>query len=155
MKNEKQFSSDEARAEYYKLQDTKTKDEYFEEKYGLRKDVFNIKITDLQLTKYIKEQAKLNKISNNAYVTKILNFEKEENEFVLSEVSEEIKALENGTLDKSSLSSIDDLLDYLEKTDPENILGDYAKEHNWTVVDMKKEWKVIYPFELEKQRNKE
>ena len=25
---------------------------------------------------------------------------------------------------------------------------DYAKEHNWTVVDMKKEWKVIYPFEL-------
>jgi len=27
---------------------------------------------------------------------------------------------------------------------------DYAKEHNWTVVDMKKEWKVIYPFELGK-----
>ena len=27
---------------------------------------------------------------------------------------------------------------------------DYAKEHNWTVVDMKNEWKVIYPFELEK-----
>ena len=24
----------------------------------------------------------------------------------------------------------------------------YAKEHNWTVVDMKKEWKVVYPFEL-------
>jgi len=24
---------------------------------------------------------------------------------------------------------------------------DYAKEHNWTVVDMKKEWKVVYPFE--------
>ena len=27
---------------------------------------------------------------------------------------------------------------------------DYARDHNWTVVDMKKEWKVIYPFELEK-----
>lgn len=25
---------------------------------------------------------------------------------------------------------------------------DYARDHNWTVVDMKKEWKVIYPFEL-------
>ena len=25
---------------------------------------------------------------------------------------------------------------------------DYALENNWTVVDMKKEWKVIYPFEL-------
>ena len=27
---------------------------------------------------------------------------------------------------------------------------DYAKEHNWTIVDMKNEWKVVYPFELEK-----
>lgn len=27
---------------------------------------------------------------------------------------------------------------------------DYARENNWTVVDMKDEWKVIYPFELEK-----
>ncbi len=27
---------------------------------------------------------------------------------------------------------------------------DYAKEHNWTVVDMKKEWKIIYPFEMKK-----
>ncbi len=27
---------------------------------------------------------------------------------------------------------------------------DYAKEHNWTIVDMKNEWKVIYPFELKK-----
>jgi phosphoserine phosphatase len=27
---------------------------------------------------------------------------------------------------------------------------DYAKSHDWTVVDMKKEWKVIYPFELKK-----
>jgi len=27
---------------------------------------------------------------------------------------------------------------------------DYAKDHNWTIVDMKKEWKVIYPFELKK-----
>jgi len=25
---------------------------------------------------------------------------------------------------------------------------DYAKEHNWTIVDMKNDWKVIYPFEL-------
>lgn len=25
---------------------------------------------------------------------------------------------------------------------------DYAKEHNWTVVDMKNDWKVVYPFEL-------
>ena len=24
-----------------------------------------------------------------------------------------------------------------------------AEKHGWTVVDMKKEWKVIYPFELE------
>ena len=24
----------------------------------------------------------------------------------------------------------------------------YAKEHNWTIVNMQKEWKVIYPFEL-------
>ncbi len=27
---------------------------------------------------------------------------------------------------------------------------DYAKKHNWTVVDMKKEWKIIYPFEKER-----
>jgi hypothetical protein len=27
---------------------------------------------------------------------------------------------------------------------------DYAKSHNWTVVDMKNDWKVIYPFELGK-----
>jgi phosphoserine phosphatase len=27
---------------------------------------------------------------------------------------------------------------------------DYAQEHNWTIVDMKNEWKVIYPFELKK-----
>jgi len=27
---------------------------------------------------------------------------------------------------------------------------DYGNEHNWTMVDMKKEWKVIYPFELKK-----
>ncbi len=27
---------------------------------------------------------------------------------------------------------------------------DYANEHNWTVVDMKEDWKVVYPFELEK-----
>lgn len=25
---------------------------------------------------------------------------------------------------------------------------DYAKTHNWTVVDMKNDWKVVYPFEL-------
>ena len=25
---------------------------------------------------------------------------------------------------------------------------DYAKKHNWTVTDMKKDWKMIYPFEL-------
>ena len=25
---------------------------------------------------------------------------------------------------------------------------DYAKKHNWTVVDMKKDWNVIYPFEM-------
>jgi phosphoserine phosphatase len=24
---------------------------------------------------------------------------------------------------------------------------DYAKKHNWTVVDMQKEWKIIYPYE--------
>ena len=27
---------------------------------------------------------------------------------------------------------------------------DYAKKHNWTIVDMKNDWKVIYPFELKK-----
>jgi hypothetical protein len=27
---------------------------------------------------------------------------------------------------------------------------DYAKVHNWSIVDMKNEWKVIYPFELGK-----
>jgi len=25
---------------------------------------------------------------------------------------------------------------------------DYAKDHNWTIVDMKNDWKVVYPFEL-------
>ena len=25
---------------------------------------------------------------------------------------------------------------------------DYASDNNWTIVDMKKDWKVIYPFEL-------
>jgi len=27
---------------------------------------------------------------------------------------------------------------------------DYGNEHNWTMVDMQKEWKVVYPFELKK-----
>ncbi len=27
---------------------------------------------------------------------------------------------------------------------------DYASDNNWTVVDMKNEWKVIYPFEVKK-----
>jgi len=27
---------------------------------------------------------------------------------------------------------------------------DYANEHNWTVVDMKKEWKVVFPFEMKR-----
>jgi hypothetical protein len=27
---------------------------------------------------------------------------------------------------------------------------DYGNEHNWTMVDMKKDWKVIYPFEMKK-----
>jgi len=27
---------------------------------------------------------------------------------------------------------------------------DYAREHDWTIVDMKKEWKVIYPFEMKR-----
>lgn len=26
---------------------------------------------------------------------------------------------------------------------------DYAMEHNWTIIDMKKDWKVIYPFQVE------
>ena len=29
---------------------------------------------------------------------------------------------------------------------------DYALKNNWTVVDMKNEWKVIYPFELKNKR---
>ena len=28
---------------------------------------------------------------------------------------------------------------------------DYAKEHNWTIVDMAKEWKAVFPFEVEKE----
>lgn len=27
---------------------------------------------------------------------------------------------------------------------------DYAKDNNWTVVDMKNDWKVVYPFEGKK-----
>jgi phosphoserine phosphatase len=27
---------------------------------------------------------------------------------------------------------------------------DYGNEHNWTMVDMKKDWKIIYPFEMKK-----
>jgi phosphoserine phosphatase len=27
---------------------------------------------------------------------------------------------------------------------------DYGKEHNWTMVDMKNDWKVVYPFEFKK-----
>jgi hypothetical protein len=27
---------------------------------------------------------------------------------------------------------------------------DYAKIHDWTIVDMKNDWKVVYPFELKK-----
>ena len=27
---------------------------------------------------------------------------------------------------------------------------DYGNEHNWTMVDMAKEWKVVFPFELKK-----
>ncbi|PHS36776.1 MAG: haloacid dehalogenase [Sulfurovum sp.] len=27
---------------------------------------------------------------------------------------------------------------------------DYARDNNWTIVDMKQEWKVIFPFELKK-----
>jgi phosphoserine phosphatase len=29
---------------------------------------------------------------------------------------------------------------------------DYGNEHNWTMVDMKKDWKVIYPFELNNKK---
>jgi phosphoserine phosphatase len=31
---------------------------------------------------------------------------------------------------------------------------DYGMEHNWTIVDMKNDWKVIYPFELSKNKEK-
>ena len=27
---------------------------------------------------------------------------------------------------------------------------DYGLKNNWTIVDMKNEWKVVYPFELGK-----
>ncbi len=27
---------------------------------------------------------------------------------------------------------------------------DYGNDHNWTIVDMKKDWKVVYPFEMKK-----
>ena len=27
---------------------------------------------------------------------------------------------------------------------------DYARKHNWTIVDMKQEWKVVYPYEIKK-----
>lgn len=29
---------------------------------------------------------------------------------------------------------------------------DYAKEHNWTVIDIKNDWKVIYPHDVPKQK---
>jgi len=29
---------------------------------------------------------------------------------------------------------------------------DYGKEHNWTIVDMKNDWKVVYPFELKNKK---
>ncbi|MFV0521731.1 MAG: HAD family hydrolase [Mangrovibacterium sp.] len=31
-----------------------------------------------------------------------------------------------------------------------NLGMDYGKAHNWCIVDMKKDWKVVYPFELKK-----
>jgi len=31
---------------------------------------------------------------------------------------------------------------------------DYALDHRWTVVDMKKDWKVVYPFELNPPKSK-
>jgi len=117
-------------------------------------EALNITISDIEIVNYIKSQAELNKVSNSEYITNLVRLEKEENEFILNDVSEELEALENGTLDKSTLSNIDDLLDYLEKTDPKNILGDYAKEHNYSIyeslhkiVNEHKEMKLLIQYD--------
>lgn len=129
--NEKFFINEEDRVAYYKFQDTKARREYIEEKYGLEKDDLKIIIDNPALKEYIKQQSELNECSHSEYVAKVLTFEKEEDELILNEVSEELEALKDGTFDYSTLSSADELLKYLEKTNPKNILGDYAKEHNY------------------------
>lgn len=119
----------------------------------MKKEYLKITIDNTILTKYIKKQADLNKCSNDEYVAKILTFEKEENEFVVSEVSEEIKALDNGIFDYNTLSSADELLEYLEKTSPKNILEEYAKEYNYgyyealhEIVTEHKEMKLLIEY---------
>ena len=114
----------------------------------------NITILDSEIVNYIKSQAELNKVSNSEYVTNLVKLEKEENKFILSDLSEELKVLKNGILDKSKLTTFDELLNELEKTDPENILGDYAKEHNYSIyeslheiVNEHKEMKLLIQYD--------
>ena len=154
--DEKIFTNEEERVAYYKFQDTKSRGEYLDEKYGLEKDNLKIIIDNPALKEYIKQQSVLNECSHSEYVTQILTFEKEENEFVLNEVSEELEALKDGTFDYSTLSSADELLEYLEKTHPSNILGDYAKKHNYgwyealhEMVNEHKEMKLLIQYDNE------
>lgn len=119
-------------------------------------DDLEITIDNLALKEYIKKQAELNKCSHNEYVAQILTFEKEEDEFILNEVSEELDALKDGTFDYSTLSSADELLEYLEKTNPKNILGDYAKENNYgwyeafhEIVTEHREMKLLIQYDNE------
>ena len=119
-----------------------------------RKNDMKIIIDNPIIQDYIKEQAKLNNQSFSEYITDLVKFEKAENEFILSEVSEDIKALEDGTLDPNTLGSFDDLLTYLEKTDPENIIAEYANEHNLElyealhdIVNEHKEMKLLLLYD--------
>lgn len=123
-------------------------------KHELQKDNFDIQIANPELKKYIKEQAELNNQSPSEYISHLVKLEKSENEFVLNEVSEEIKSLEDGTLDPSKISRADDLLVWLEKTAPDNIIAKYAKEHNLElyeslheIVNEHKEMKLLLKYD--------
>ena len=51
----KKFSSDEAREEYYRFEDRKTKREHLDKKYDIDKDDLNVVITDNDIKKYFKD----------------------------------------------------------------------------------------------------
>ncbi len=119
----------------FKSKDKKSKRDYLEKKYNHDKDDIKITIQDPIIKEYIKEQTDLNNMTYNEYITKLVGFEKEENDFVLNKISDDIKDLENGTVDLNTLSSFDDLLEELEKSSPKNILGEYATKHNLSIYE--------------------